>query len=48
VGADPEPQDAIVNLDAQHPVGQSDAGGSEAANLLEVQRGVLQVAFQEG
>ena len=38
---------SIVNFQAQHPVGQSDAGGSEAANLLEVQGRMLRVAFQE-
>ncbi len=47
VAADPEPQDAVVNFHAQCPVGQPDAGGSEAANLLEVQRRVLRIAFQE-
>ena len=46
--ADPEPQDAVVNFKAERPVGQPDADGSETANLLEVQRGVLRVAFQQG
>ena len=42
--ADPEPQDAVVNFKAERPVGQPDADGSETANLLEVQRGVLRVS----
>jgi len=48
VGADPEPQDAVVNFHAQRPVGQPDAGGSETTNLLEVQGRMLWVAFQQG
>ena len=46
VAADPEPQEAVVNLHAQCSVGQPDANGSETVDLHEVLRGMLRVAFQ--
>ncbi len=47
VATDPKPQNTIGNLQSERPVGEANTDGSEAANLLEVERGMLGVAFQE-
>ena len=47
MAADPEPQYAIVNFHAERSVRQPNADGSETANLLEVERGVVRIALQQ-
>jgi hypothetical protein len=43
--ADPEPEDAIFNLNSQRPVVKTNPHGPEGINLLEVQRRVVGVSL---
>jgi len=47
MGADPEPQQPIFNLDRKRPIAEPDARRPEAADRLEARRGVLWIALQK-
>ncbi len=47
VAADPEPEDAIWGIDRQCAIVRAHACGVKAANVFEMQRGVLRIGLEE-
>ena len=47
MAANPEPEQAVGDFDRQGPIVETDPGGPETADLLQVNRRVSGVALQE-